>query len=70
LDNIPVVKCTPNNILKAFSYVFNLSLVQGTFTSCFKTAKVIPIFKKGDPKNIANYRPISLLPYFSKILEK
>jgi len=72
LDNIPlkVVKCAPNNIPKALSYVFNLSLVQGTFISCFKTAKVIQIFKKGDPKNIANCTPISLLSCFSKILEK
>jgi hypothetical protein len=35
-----------------------------------KIAKVVPLFKTGDPKNMDNYRPISLLSSFSKILEK
>ena len=36
----------------------------------FKQAKIIPVFKKGNPKNVLNYRPINLLPSLSKILEK
>ena len=35
-----------------------------------KTAKVIPIFKTGEDNKFNNYRPISLLPVFSKVLEK
>ena len=72
IDNFPskVIKYTPKTILKALSHVFNISLAQGTFISSFKTAKVIPIYKKGDSKIIQNYRPVSLTSCFSKILEK
>ena len=38
--------------------------------SGFKTAKVVPIHKKGNVTNVSNYRPISLLCSMSKILEK
>jgi len=37
---------------------------------CLKIAKVVSIFKKGDPNQVNNYRPIFLLSQFSKILEK
>ena len=47
-----------------------MSLQQGKFPEKFKIAKIIPIHKKGDPKDINNYRPISHLSSFSKILEK
>ena len=48
--------------------LFNLSLAQGVFPSCWKIANVIPIFKKESENNASNYRPISLLS--SKVLEK
>jgi len=51
------------------SYIFNLSLSQGKFIQHYKHAKVISIFK-GNKLLAANYRPISLLPCFSKLLEK
>ena len=35
-----------------------------------KIAKVVPLFKANDTKEFSNYRPVSLLPQFSKILEK
>ena len=35
-----------------------------------KTAKVSPIFEKGNKSILSNYRPISVLPLFSKILER
>ena len=42
----------------------------GFFPQIFKTAKVVPIFKAGDKYLVRNYRPISLLSCFSKVLEK
>ena len=50
--------------------VVNLSFAAGIFPDLCKIAKVVPIFKKEDPLKCSNYRPISLLPIFSKIFEK
>ena len=52
------------------SYICNTSLGQGIFPDVMKIARIIPLFKSGDKQNVSNYRPISLLPQFSKILEK
>lgn len=51
-------------------YIFNLSLKNGVFPDRLKLARVIPVFKSGDDSNLSNYRPISILPCFSKILER
>ena len=71
-DEIPsiILKCLPDNVIFILCYIFNQSLSQGKFISGFKHSKVIPLLKKGDPKNLTNYRPISLLSCISKILEK
>ena len=50
--------------------LFNNSVSEGIFPECFKTAKIIPIFKSGDSNSTVNYRPISMLPFLSKIFEK
>ena len=49
---------------------FSLSFEFGIFPDSLKTAKIIPIFKTGPKTDINNYRPISLLSNFSKILVK
>lgn len=51
-------------------FICNLSFATGVFPSSFKTAVVCPIHKAGDRNNPSNYRPISLLPTLSKIIEK
>ena len=51
-------------------HIFNRSLLTGQVPQKLKTAKIIPLFKSGDYTNPDNYRPISLLNSFSKLLEK
>ena len=48
----------------------NLSISTSTFPDDCKTAKVTPIYKKGCKTDPKNYRPISLLPLISKVIEK
>ena len=59
-----------NEILKQLADLFNLSFMTGVFPSVFKTAKVVPVFKKDSKLDYSNYRPISLLSNIEKILEK
>ena len=59
------------NVLKVpLAYIFNLSLEMGVFPDLMKIVKVLPLFKTGDSTTPNNYRPISLLPVISKVLEK
>ncbi|PNF17023.1 hypothetical protein B7P43_G02754 [Cryptotermes secundus] len=64
-----IVKQCIQFIKKPLTFIFNLSLSSGIFPDQMKIAKVRPIFKKGQKQNITNYRPISILSVFSKILE-
>ena len=50
--------------------VINNSFSQGIVPDSTKVAKVLPLFKSGDQTLLSNYRPISLLPSFSKIFER
>lgn len=56
-------------VVKPFTYICNLSFQTGIFPQKMKIAKVIPIYKNGNKHSFTNYRPISLLSQFSKILE-
>ena len=63
------------NIALPLTHILNLSLQSGEIPSELKNAKVKPIFKLNSKDSdllclMSNYRPISLLPIFSKILEK
>ncbi len=57
-------------IVGPLEHIFNLSLSTGLVPKLLKTSKIIPVFKNGDKSLFTNYRPISLLPQFSKIVEK
>ena len=72
LDNIPcrLLRLSADLIAPSLTYIYNLSLTSGTFPSEWRTAKVIPLFKSGKKGQIENYRPISILPVVSKIMEK
>ena len=71
-DNISIstLKQCSHEISPVLSEIFNLSLVDGVFPDQLKIAKVIPVFKSGDKLMVSNYRPISILSPFAKILEK
>ena len=52
------------------AYICNLSFQMGIFPSEMKLANVVPIYKSGDEMLFSNYRPVSVLPVFSKVLER
>ena len=65
-----LVKYLKNEIALPLSIMINASIESGHVPDTMKLAKVIPIYKSKDKQMLNNYRPISLLLIFSKILEK
>ena len=57
-------------ISSPLTYIMNLSLKSATVPDDFKLARVLPIYKKGNRNYEGNYRPVSILPVASKVLEK
>jgi hypothetical protein len=68
--SLKLLKLISFPVSPALTVIFNQSLQNGIFPESLKLAKVIPLFKKNDPCIFDNYRPISLLPTFSKVIEK
>ena len=64
------LKYISSEIITILTRIINQSLCTGIFPNSLKIAKISPIFKKGDPHITDNYRPISLLPVISKVIEK
>ena len=58
------------NIIEPLTYICNLCLFSGVVPGSMKVARHTPVFKAGDPSLLSNYRPISILPVVSKVLEK
>ena len=69
IDMCLVKKILPH-IVTPLEHIFNISLQKGVFPDGMKLARVIPLFKNGEMNDFSNYRPISILSQFSKILEK
>jgi retron-type reverse transcriptase len=65
-----ILKTSIIPIAKPLTHIVNLSLTTGVVPLQMKIARVIPIFKSGERTLFNNYRPISILPVFSKLLEK
>lgn len=72
LDEVPIKllkECCPE-LAHYLTIIINQSIYFGQFPALLKTAKIVPIYKKGDHQDVSNYRAISLLSAFSKVIEK
>lgn len=67
---IKVIKKSAHVIAPILSKYYNFLMRAGLFPDILKTGKITPVYKKGDPEIIENYRPISTLSVFGKIFEK
>ena len=72
LDDISpqLARPTLDFVSAPLAHIINCSIANGIVPNDLKVAKVIPIFKSGERNKLNNYRPISILPYFSKFFEK
>ena len=65
-----LLKLIKEEMVKPLTFIVNQCLITGIFPDNLKLAKVIPLHNKNDNMIMTNYRPISLLPSISKIIEK
>ena len=68
--NNKIVKASHEQLAEPMTYIINKSIETGIVPSIYKIARVVPLYKKGSHNECGNYRPVSLLPSLSKILEK
>ena len=68
--SVKLLKSIKTEICSSVTIIINKSIITGIFPDRLKIAKVILILKTGDDTMLENYRPISILPAISKILEK
>lgn len=57
-------------LLPIITKIFNFSVSSGTYPKSWKDANLIPLQKKSSPSSFSDYRPISILPFLSKVLER
>ena len=65
-----ILKLSAPIITKAVTHIINISIATNQYPDMLKHAKVTPILKKGSKSNPENYRPISILPTLSTVIEK
>ena len=65
-----VVKRVSDEIFVILKHIFNISLAKGLLPDKVKIVRVTPIFRKWTNTLVIDYRPISVLPCFSKLLER
>ena len=65
-----ILKVSAPYVLSPLTFIFNKILSSGIFPDRLKYSEVKPLFKKGDSTDFSNYRLISLLTSFCKIMEK
>ena len=68
--SVKVLKLISPVFVEPLTKLFNISITKGFFPNKWKVARVSPLFKDGAHDIRGNYRPISVLPVFSKLLEK
>ena len=68
--SVIAIKLVQHQISPLLASLFNDCMYSGVFPDELKIAKVIPLYKGGKTHVLSNYRPISILPLFSKIFEK
>lgn len=67
---IKVIKKSAHVFCYTLSQYFNTLMKAGKFPDVLKLGKITPVYKKGNPELLGNYRPVSTLPIFGKIFEK
>ena len=65
-----VIKSSYDELFIPLFHICRTSLLTGNVPDSMKIAKVNPLFKSGETDQLSNYRPISVLPVFSKLLER
>ena len=65
-----IIKIAATAISDSLTYIFNQAVTLSSFPDKWKVARVIPLYKNGQQNAAGNYRPISVLPAISKVMER
>ena len=68
--SVRMIKMCDESLVQPLSLIFRGCIDTGVYPDTWKKSNIVPVHKKGDKQIVNNYRPVSLLPICSKILEK